>query len=271
MTKTMISDPKALAQLEYVGYFISGLGGAPKPYQINEGIWYLEWICAGEVFPPEGGPPRGVGWIFLHSPGDYTVNRSPEDMHYECATFSFRIGHTRQIPDLPKRIFWSEEPESQQFASGLLRDFHERQADPSLMGLLVIQQLAYRASLQQRSAPSSPLPSVVLAAMRRLKQDLQKTYPLKELAAELGLSVPHLSALFREHLGVTPHQIRIRERMKRARYLLLRSNHPVKWISAEIGYGNPENFCRIFRKHHNESPGEYRERYRIPGRIPHRS
>ena len=59
---------------------------------------------------------------------------------------------------------------------------------------------------------------------------------------------------FQEHLT------KIRQR--RAIYLLKHTKLSVTEISKALGFESTEYFCRFFKKHHNMSPTEYREKYK---------
>ena len=53
-------------------------------------------------------------------------------------------------------------------------------------------------------------------------------------------------------------QILADARMKHAAALLKSTNLPVRDIAYQVGYENPENFIRTFKKHNKKTPTEYR-------------
>jgi len=87
---------------------------------------------------------------------------------------------------------------------------------------------------------------------------------VEDLAARFGLSASHLHAQFREHVGMTPHQHLILQRMRSARHKLVTTSDPIKSIAREVGYTNTENFCRAFRKHGGLTAAAYRRKF-----MPH--
>ncbi|MEX1119910.1 MAG: helix-turn-helix transcriptional regulator, partial [Terrimicrobiaceae bacterium] len=85
---------------------------------------------------------------------------------------------------------------------------------------------------------------------------------LEDLAGQAGLSSSHLHAQFRKHVGMTPHQHLILERMRRAKHLLVSTNQPVKAVASSVGYANTENFCRAFRKNFGTTAALYRRKFK---------
>jgi AraC family transcriptional regulator of adaptative response / methylphosphotriester-DNA alkyltransferase methyltransferase len=71
------------------------------------------------------------------------------------------------------------------------------------------------------------------------RRQLQRAY------AEIGATT------FREHLAVV--------RMERGADLLRRDDLPVREISHRVGYSQPAQFAKAFRRHHGTSPTAYRK------------
>ncbi|GLX97190.1 AraC family transcriptional regulator [Herbidospora sp. NBRC 101105] len=97
-------------------------------------------------------------------------------------------------------------------------------------------------------------------AMAYLAERLDTTVRVAELAALVGVSPSHLSALFRRATGggVLAHHTALR--MAQARNLLDTTDATVADIAREVGYTDPFYFSRHFRRLHEASPTEYRNR-----------
>lgn len=97
-------------------------------------------------------------------------------------------------------------------------------------------------------------------AMAYLEQRLDGSIRVPELAALVGVSPSHLTALFRRATGggVLAHQTALR--MGRARQLLDTSDATVTEIAHELGYADAFYFSRQFRSHHDMSPTAFRAR-----------
>ena len=83
---------------------------------------------------------------------------------------------------------------------------------------------------------------------------------LVDAADAACLSKHHFHRMFREVFGETPHQLRTRLRLERARTLLAESSLTVAEIALEAGCQTPSSFARLFSRHFGETPSAYRLR-----------
>jgi AraC-like DNA-binding protein len=110
-----------------------------------------------------------------------------------------------------------------------------------------------------RRAPG-PSPSPLERAVEHLRATAPQRTSVNALAAMCGLSASQLSALFREHLGVSPLRFQVQLRMARARELLDGTDLPVAAVARRTGYEDPMYFSRQFTREHGMTPSRYRER-----------
>ncbi|PZG18540.1 AraC family transcriptional regulator [Nonomuraea aridisoli] len=105
-------------------------------------------------------------------------------------------------------------------------------------------------------APGDPLQR----AMAYLAERLDSPVRVPDLAALVGVSPSHLSALFRRATGggVLAHHTALR--MAHARNLLDTTDATIADVAREVGYSDPFYFSRHFRRMHEASPSEYRNR-----------
>jgi AraC family transcriptional regulator, arabinose operon regulatory protein len=115
--------------------------------------------------------------------------------------------------------------------------------------------------LLTRLAADSSLPndgSPLERAMQYLENRVDGTIQVGELAALVGVSPSHLSALFRQATGSGPAAFHIAVKMTRARSLLDTTSLPVAEVAHLAGYADALYFSRHFRRHHGISPSTYR-------------
>jgi len=74
----------------------------------------------------------------------------------------------------------------------------------------------------------------------------------------IGASRRWLEIQFVTRFSRTPHEEITRVRMERAKYLLRTSSMSIQLIAAHCGYGMVQNFGRVFRENHKETPATYR-------------
>ncbi|MDT3425852.1 AraC-like DNA-binding protein [Paenibacillus forsythiae] len=92
---------------------------------------------------------------------------------------------------------------------------------------------------------------------RFLHDHMERNFTLSELASYVGYSPKQTDRLFRQELGVTPHQYLQRIRLRSAALLL--EEHPaitVRQAAAHIGM-EPVYFARLFRREFGVVPSEY--------------
>lgn len=97
-------------------------------------------------------------------------------------------------------------------------------------------------------------------AVARLQRDFAKEVSVSALAKEVGLSISHFSALFREATGFGPRLYQTRLRMLKARQLLDTTDLAVSQIARLVGYQDPLYFSRRFQLIHKVTPTEHRSR-----------
>jgi AraC-like DNA-binding protein len=82
--------------------------------------------------------------------------------------------------------------------------------------------------------------------------------PLKELAAQCGLSPSHFSRAFRQSTGLPPHRWLLRYRIEAAKALMEGRGLSLTEIALSTGFNDQSHFSRVFVKHVGVSPGAWR-------------
>lgn len=119
--------------------------------------------------------------------------------------------------------------------------------------------------LLTRLAADSVLPasgSPLERAMRYLESRIEGTITVTELAAIVGMSPSHLSALFRHATGGGPGAFHTSLKMGRARTLLDTTPMAIADVAAAVGYSDPLYFSRHFRRIHGVNPSTYRSQHK---------
>ncbi|MHC4886771.1 MAG: helix-turn-helix domain-containing protein [Planctomycetota bacterium] len=249
--------------LERVGYYVSPLGGATNPAPIVEGKLLFEVITAGRVYSPDGEHLRGAGWVFCHRGGTETIWRSEADEHYECLVLNFDGSTATPREEWPRSFSWGESESAVTFAHEMLTAFHHTNVPRDILGNLIWSQLRFRLDSFRRREVRREIPPRVSRAMAYMDRFYEQELRIEELAAQASLSPSHLHARFRSHVGMTPHQYLIEQRMKVARHRLVTTPDPIKAIAQQVGYANTENFCRAFKRRFKTTAAAYRRKYTV--------
>lgn len=113
--------------------------------------------------------------------------------------------------------------------------------------------------------PSGPMPLLsqgeitLRAAMRHINTNLSELPPLADIAHKVGTHDKKLSAIFREHLGMTVFAWVREERLRVAREWLADSHMSVQDIALQVGFHSAANFATAFRQRMGATPSQYRK------------
>ncbi|TCM97777.1 two-component system response regulator YesN [Paenibacillus sp. BK033] len=100
--------------------------------------------------------------------------------------------------------------------------------------------------------------SIVDQATAYIVQNLDKPLVRDDIAKHVFLNPDYLDRMFKKEMGVSVTEYIVRKRMAVARQLLSKTALPVHAIASQVGFSNFSHFARIFKKHANRSPLEFR-------------
>lgn len=110
----------------------------------------------------------------------------------------------------------------------------------------------------QNQSPRTLESEQVAKAVSFLRENLEQKISLRDMAAVACLSERHLSRLFVESKGMSPHQFLLGLRMDRARELLGETSLPVLEVATRCGFEDSNHFSRQFHHVIGLSPSDYR-------------
>jgi AraC family transcriptional regulator len=81
-----------------------------------------------------------------------------------------------------------------------------------------------------------------------IEGNLEAELTLEQLAGVVGISVPHLTTLFRRTMGQSVHAYVMERRVHRARTLLLGGNRSIADVALETGFAHQSHLARWMRR-----------------------
>ena len=89
-----------------------------------------------------------------------------------------------------------------------------------------------------------------------VEANLESDLTLAELAAVAGVSVPHLTTLFRRTFGRSVHRYVVERRVQRARALLLGGQRCIAQVALETGFAHQSHLARWMKRLLGVTPAE---------------
>lgn len=97
-----------------------------------------------------------------------------------------------------------------------------------------------------------------------VKKFLQKHYAEEitndSVSQELNYHSYYLNSLFKEAEGITIHAYLTNYRLQQAAFLLTETSLSIREIAEQTGFGSPEHFCFLFKKHFHRPPSFFRKK-----------
>ena len=105
--------------------------------------------------------------------------------------------------------------------------------------------------------------ALIKKTCRYLKTNLYSKLILDDIAASMGSNRSKLAATFKRVLGVGVFEWLRKQRMLKAKSLLIHSDLSIQEIGFEVGYENSANFSSAYKKQFNLSPRQQRNLAKI--------
>ncbi|MBD2104299.1 AraC family transcriptional regulator [Leptolyngbya sp. FACHB-261] len=130
----------------------------------------------------------------------------------------------------------------------------------SLANALVVQLLRNYSTAQPRVAAyeGGLGDRKLLQVTDYINDSLDQDISLADLAQLSGMSQSHFSQLFRQSMGISPHQYLLQQRIERAKQLLKQTDQSVADIALACGFNSHSHLSKQFRQFTGITPKAYR-------------
>ena len=133
----------------------------------------------------------------------------------------------------------------------------DRQTDLLDLLELIAARLAHADERELRTGPGQTQ-AALGRAMTYIEAHLSEPIAVRAVARAASLSTRTLMRSFRKEVETTVVEFILRRRVARARRLLQERDKTCAEIAFQCGFGSVQHFNRIFRRHENASPTEWR-------------
>ena len=95
-------------------------------------------------------------------------------------------------------------------------------------------------------------------ARLRIRETLEDTLTIQEIAQELGISYSSFRKLFKEYTGMAPAMYQQSLRLQRAKELLSTTDESIKEIAYRLNFESPDYFSAKFKNQTGMKPSDFR-------------
>ena len=101
-------------------------------------------------------------------------------------------------------------------------------------------------------------PFVLRNVLAFIEENLAQPLTLAELAGQAALSEYHFARMFRQSMGLAPHQYVMQRRMEKAKALIQHTTTPLTDIALACGFNSGSHFSNRFRSMTGITPSQLR-------------
>ena len=158
----------------------------------------------------------------------------------------YHVGFSDQIVRLYKQAYDAaieEAAYSQQLMAGMVN---------LLIGMMYSKERNIQLSRNQAHV------DMISRARLRIREALESSLTIQQVAGEIGISYSNFRKLFKEHTGISPATYQQDLRLQRAKELLSTTNMSVKEIAYRLNFESPDYFSAKFKTKTGRRPSELR-------------
>ncbi len=242
-------------------------------YHAGRTAWTLHMTTTGAVDYIAGSPIRSQpGELLLFSPQaslHYKRSESSEEWTHYWALFE---PHAQwlELMDWPLctygiyrlRVDKQEELETLRHTFESMVSLYE--SPPIMLQRLLqnlLEQFFIRAHQTQLEAGTPRTDARVLRACQFIENHIDAPIGVADIAASCNLSDSRLAHLFKENVGQSVKSFLDALRMQQAKRLLATTKLSISQVGDRVGYEDPAQFSKFFRRHMNCSPRTFRDEF----------
>lgn len=159
----------------------------------------------------------------------------------------YHVGYSEEIVNIYDKAFESaveEKAYSQQLMAGIVNH---------LIGLMYSLERNIELNKNQTHV------NMVNRARKRIREALESSLTIQEIAEELGVSYSNFRKLFKEYTGLSPATYQQDLKLQRAKEMLTTTDLSIKEIAYQLNFDSPDYFSAKFKIKTGRKPSEFRK------------
>ncbi|MGX1640649.1 helix-turn-helix domain-containing protein [Sphingobacterium sp. NPDC055431] len=185
---------------------------------------------------------------------DYLNNAYPKinnSLSWDFSWNKFHLVNTDELASLTNKLFSnmiSNDPFKDVLADLLFKELLIRIIQQQQLGELV--------------EPHSTANDEMSNLKRYIRENLTERITIEDLSRKANMSKATLFRIFKDEYGITPMELVIRERLRKAKEMLS-ANMSIKEVCYACGFTDVNYFSRLFKARENMTPGNYQRKIDI--------
>ncbi|MBV2226101.1 MULTISPECIES: helix-turn-helix domain-containing protein [unclassified Sphingobacterium] len=185
---------------------------------------------------------------------DYLNNAYPKinnSLSWDFSWNKFHLVNTDELASLTNKLFSnmiSNDPFKDVLADLLFKELLIRIIQQQQLGELV--------------EPHSTTNDEMSNLKRYIRENLTERITIEDLSRKANMSKATLFRMFKDEYGITPMELVIRERLRKAKEMLS-ANMSIKEVCYACGFTDVNYFSRLFKARENMTPGNYQRKIDI--------
>ena len=211
---------------------------------LHEGDFFLLFPGEWHSYHPTG--PRGWKKYWIGFKGENMDDRVRANFLSPTKPI-YHVGYSAEIIALYRAAFNAAQEEaaySQQMMAGIVNH---------LIGMMY--SLERNIELKSRNQAHVDL---INRARLRIRESLEVSLTIQQVAEELGVSYSNFRKLFKEHTGLSPAIYQQDLKLQRAKELLTTTDMSVKEIAYRLNFESPDYFSAKFKAKTGRKPSDLR-------------
>jgi AraC-like DNA-binding protein len=119
-------------------------------------------------------------------------------------------------------------------------------------------QAAIFLSVKEDENIISNIPKQIQAVLDYIENNIKEKIQISSLAEMTSWEYAHFIKVFKRHVGKTPHQYILKEKVKCAIELLTNKNVNIQDVAQEVGFDSYSNFVNAFKKETKQLPFSFK-------------
>lgn len=230
-----------------IHYILSGKGtyqSGATTYHLDTGQGFLIFPDTVTVYQADAAEPWNYAWIGFHG---LKVEHYLKLTNLSMKNPVFQTGNDPLI----KKCFL-EMLDTQKLQKG---------REVRLLGLLYIffSQLIEMNGSQFLNDTENPKEMYIKRYIEIVAKNYSRSVNIGQISQNIGINRRYLSSIFKEYINLSPKEFLINFRMNKACELMENKQLSVSDIARSVGYDDPLQFSKMFKKITGKSPKEYRK------------